>query len=50
MHVVWTEGKAAPYIQSHPLRLNNCKTREKEAGIQLTLKNYQEGENEVISG
>ena len=38
------------HIQSHPLRPNNCKTREKEVGIQLTLKNCQEGENEVISG
>ena len=41
--------EAAPYIQSNPLR-PNCKTREKEVGIQLTLKNCQEDENEVISG
>ena len=42
--------KAVHYIQNHPLRPHHHRNKVKKKEIQLTLKNCQEEENEVISG
>ena len=41
------EGKAAPYIQNHPLRLRNRRQEERTVGIQLTLKIGKENKNDA---